>query len=143
MHDFGPAAAKPRGRLHSLRHLPWVAIAAAAIAIPALAEGAPERAPGTIRVVDFAFENPATGDNTVTINAGETVTFTYPERRQLPQRRLRVGAADLVHAGRRPAGAGAAAARPQPGPVGGLCRFNAAGTYDVRLRPAQLHDRAR
>ena len=28
---------------------------------------------------DFGFNNPATDDNTVTINAGETVTFSYPQ----------------------------------------------------------------
>ena len=73
----------PRGRPHPVthtirRHLPWVVIAIAAIAIPALAQGAPERAPGSITVYDFRFENAATGDGTVTINVGETVTFAYP-----------------------------------------------------------------
>ena len=40
--------------------------------------GAASAAPGTITVVDFGFENAATGENTVTINAGETVSFSYP-----------------------------------------------------------------
>ena len=32
-----------------------------------------------INAVDFDFVNPATGDSTVRINRGETVTFSYPE----------------------------------------------------------------
>ena len=127
MHDLGPRGMTPRGRLrHEALHSTDRDLAAAAVAIPALAQGAPERAPGTIRAVDFGFENPATGDNTVTINAGETVTFTYPERRQLPQRRVRVGAADLVHARR----------RARPGPVPPLPTAPTGAGVD-RLVPVQ------
>ncbi len=61
------------------RYLPWLACAVvAAVGVPALASGAPQRAPGTINAYDFGFNNPATGDSTVTINAGETVSFSYP-----------------------------------------------------------------
>ena len=60
-------------------YLPWLAcLAIGAIAVPALASGE-ERAPGVINAVDFDFVNPATGDSTVRINRGETVTFSYPE----------------------------------------------------------------
>jgi hypothetical protein len=61
------------------RYLPWLASAAvAAVAVPAFASGAggSARAPGEIVAVDFAFENPATGDSDVRILAGETVTFS-------------------------------------------------------------------
>src|SRR6188768_2231424 len=62
-----------------MRYLPWLACAAVgAVVIPAIASGE-QRVPGTIRVVDFGFTNPATGETGVTINAGETVTFSYPE----------------------------------------------------------------
>jgi plastocyanin len=34
---------------------------------------------GTIRAVDFGFENPATGGTSLTITAGQRVTFSYPD----------------------------------------------------------------
>lgn len=62
------------------RYLPWLAcVAMGGVAVPAIATGSEQPAPGQIRVVDFGFENPATGESLVTINAGETVTFSYPE----------------------------------------------------------------
>ncbi len=38
----------------------------------------PQPGPGIINAFDFGFENPATQTNTVTIVAGESVTFAYP-----------------------------------------------------------------
>src|SRR5829696_3361739 len=64
---------------HSLRHLTWMAMVAAAVVIPTFAHGAPERAPGNIQAFDLGFRNPQTDENTVTINVGEIVTFSYPE----------------------------------------------------------------
>lgn len=62
------------------RYLPWLAcVAMGGVAVPAIATGSEQPAPGQIRVVDFGFENPATGESLLTINAGETVTFSYPE----------------------------------------------------------------
>ncbi|HEX6022931.1 MAG TPA: hypothetical protein VFZ00_13105, partial [Solirubrobacter sp.] len=52
--------------------------AVAAVGVPALASGE-SRAPGFIEARDFEFVNPATGETTVTILAGETVTFSYPD----------------------------------------------------------------
>ena len=61
-----------------MRLTPWFAAVAIAAAIPALAQGDPGQAPGAIRAYDFGFENPETGESSVTINPGETVTFSYP-----------------------------------------------------------------
>jgi plastocyanin len=55
-------------------------LVAFAVAIPAFAKAGP-RAPGTIVAVDYAFQNPADGSSTVTIAAGETVSFGYPDGR--------------------------------------------------------------
>ena len=57
------------------RYLP--ALALIGLAIPALASGE-ARAPGTIEAYDFGFRNTAGGGSSVTISAGETVTFNYP-----------------------------------------------------------------
>ena len=60
-------------------YLPWLAcLAIGAIAVPALATGE-ERAPGQIHVRDNEFFNPVTGEPSVTINRGETVTFSFPD----------------------------------------------------------------
>jgi plastocyanin len=59
----------------------WIGLAIAAavvIAVPAFASGQPERAPGSIVAVDFGFQNPVDGSPLVTIQPGETVTFSYP-----------------------------------------------------------------
>ena len=57
------------------RYLP--ALALIGLAVPALASGE-ARAPGAIEAYDFGFRNTAGGGTSVTINAGETVTFNYP-----------------------------------------------------------------
>src|SRR5690349_17812425 len=85
---MAPGKTFPRGSaLLGLRkrYLPWLAcFAVGGIGVPAFASAAGSpgsgaaAVPGTIMVVDFGFENPATQDSTVTINAGETVTFSYP-----------------------------------------------------------------
>ena len=59
------------------RFITGIVLAATLVAIPALASADPQ-APGTIQAYDFGFTNPATSDSTVTINAGETVSFSYP-----------------------------------------------------------------
>src|SRR6478609_8846701 len=67
--------------------LPWLACALiAVIVIPALAWGAPARDPrpanGGFIVGDNFYRDvnaSAPDDNSVTINPGETVTFTYPD----------------------------------------------------------------
>jgi plastocyanin len=48
-------------------------VAALALLAPAAAGGA------EIEAYDFGFENPLTEENTATIEAGETVTFSYPQ----------------------------------------------------------------
>jgi plastocyanin len=55
-----------------------ILLAALTAAVPTFAYGDSAQAPGSIQAYDFGFENPATGDNAVTVNAGETVTFSYP-----------------------------------------------------------------
>ena len=132
MRDLGPRGSKLRGRL---RHLPWIAIAAAAVAIPALAQGAPERAPGTIRVVDFEFENPATDDRHRHDQRGRDGHVHLRERQQLPQRRVRVGAADLVHAGGRLAGVRRRSRPTRPAPRG---RARAGSTRPGRTRSSAV-----
>src|ERR1700745_547271 len=64
-----------------MKHLGWMLVAAtAAFALPAFGYSTPEPpATGTIHAEDpYAFENPETGDNTVTIAPGGTVSFDYP-----------------------------------------------------------------
>ncbi len=39
----------------------------------------PPASGGVIRAFDFGFENPATGENSLTIAAGQSVTFAYPD----------------------------------------------------------------
>jgi hypothetical protein len=59
--------------------------AAAATGVSLLGYGDPDsrasgsQVPGVINAVDFDFVNPANGEPRVEINAGETVTFAYPE----------------------------------------------------------------
>jgi plastocyanin len=121
------------------KHLPWLACAAAVVvAIPAFAHGdraaggAVAQAAGAINAVDFAFENPATGDSQVTIHAGEKVTFAYP---------VGGNAHDVSFSGVQPtscvqtAGPNVGAVPPLPAsPEGagwsGQCTFNTPGTYD-------------
>jgi plastocyanin len=55
-----------------------ILLAALTAAVPTFAYGDSARAPGSIQAYDFGFENPATGDSDVTVDAGETVTFSYP-----------------------------------------------------------------
>jgi plastocyanin len=117
----------------SRRFLPWLACAAVATAgVPAFADGGSDsQAPGSINAVDFAFENPATNDSTVTINAGETVTFAYPTGGSVH---------NVTFSGAAPtscvqtAGTNVGAVPPLPSdPQGagwsGQCTFNTAGTY--------------
>jgi plastocyanin len=72
-------------------------------------------------IVDFGFQNPATGGNTVTILAGETVSFSYPEGRNYH---------NVVFADVRPS-----SCTPElpdaPSEAGwqSTCRFDAPGTY--------------
>ena len=77
----------------------------------------------------------------VTINPGETVTLQLPRRRELPQRELHEGAADVLHADGRRRRSGPAAAREPFG--AGLERhlhLQRRGHLRVRLR-ARLHAR--
>src|SRR5262245_48177679 len=64
------------------RYLPWLVTAAvAAVGMPALAFGQ-SAAPPTKPVYasdPYSFFNPETGESSVTIAAGGTVTFAYPE----------------------------------------------------------------
>ena len=106
------------------------ALAVIGLAVPALASGE-ATAPGAIEAYDFGFRNTAGGGTSVTINAGETVTFSYPSGTATafttsPSRRP----ADLVHPDRRRQRAGAAAAS-RPGAPGweGNCRFDTPGSY--------------
>jgi plastocyanin len=96
-------------------------LAALAVAIPALASAKP-RAPGAIVAADYAFTNPAGDGSSVTIAAGETVSFSYPAGANFH---------NVVFGG-----SGPTACTPPlpefPAEPGwqGVCRFNAPGTYE-------------
>src|SRR3954447_3527538 len=93
---------------------------ALAVAIPALAS-AEEHAPGAIVAQDYAFENPAGGGDSVTIGAGETVTFSYPAG----------GSSHNVVFAAAQATSCTPALPDSPTPPGweSSCRFNIPGTY--------------
>src|SRR5262249_11903801 len=85
---------------------------------------------GTIFAIDFGFEGP-TGDATVTIAAGGTVTFAYPNGGSFH---------NIVFSDAQPtsctqtAGSNVGAvpplrATPEPSGWAGSCRFNTPGTY--------------
>ena len=103
----------------------WIALAAAmaaVICIPAFAHGDPARAPGSIVAYDFGFENPAGGGSSVTINRGETVTFSYPSGGNFHNVVFDSGGPSACNP-----------ALPQfPQGVGwtATCTFNTAGSYD-------------
>jgi plastocyanin len=112
----------------------WIGFAIAAatiIAVPAFALGQEGRAPGSIVAIDYAFENPADGNPLVTINPGETVTFSYPSGSSFH---------NVQFTGRAPSsctltGGGSGSVPPlPPAPTGqgwsGSCTFTAEGTYE-------------
>src|SRR3954464_6966649 len=108
------------------------------IGVPAIATAAggepgsgAQAAPGQIMAFDFGFNNPATDDNTVTINAGETVTFSYPSGGN--SHNVDFDAAQPTSC-TQTAGANIGPVPPVPAfpsPQGweGTCRFNTPGTY--------------
>ena len=77
---------------------------------------------GAIEALHFYFQDPATGDNAVTVLAGETVTFSYP-----------AGASshNVVFVGAQPSSC-APAIPESASPPGwtATCRFNTPGTYE-------------
>ncbi len=88
---------------------------------------------GTLIAADFEFVNPATGDSTVTIDAGESVTFSYPEGSNFHN--VVFGAA-VPTSCVQTAGTVVGPVPPLPAfPAGegwaGTCRFDTPGTYVV------------
>ena len=103
-----------------MRHFIGILLVAAVVAIPALASADP-RAPGSIEAYDFGFNNPATGGSVVTINAGETVSFSYPEGNN---------AHNVVFDDGQPATCTPSLPDvPSPSGWTASCRFNTPGTY--------------
>ncbi len=137
----GPAPQRPvreDRRLHAVLHQPLtlsrklacLAALVAATALPALALGEPGRAPARINAIDYAFQSPDTGESTVTINAGDTVTFAYPTGTNVH---------NVVFVSGQPAsctldGSGSQAAPLPSDPTSagwsGSCRFTTPGTYE-------------
>ena len=123
----------------------WIGLLAAAavvVAIPAFAYGQPERAPGSIVAVDFSFQNPADGAPLVTINPGETVTFSYPAGSNFHNVRFtkEQPTSCTLTAG----GAGPVPPLPAiPSATGwsGTCTFNAEGTYEFVCDAPRRHAR--
>ena len=112
----------------------WIGLAIAAavvIAVPAFASGQPERAPGSIVAVDFGFQNPADGSPLVTIQPGETVTFSYPEGSSFHNVQFtkeQPSSCTLTAGGSGPVPPLPAA--PTGDGWSGTCTFNAEGTYE-------------
>jgi plastocyanin len=108
-----------------------LAAAAVVVAIPAFAYGQPERAPGSIVAVDYSFENPADGTPLVTINPGETVTFSYPAGANFHN--VRFTQVQPTSCTLTTGGAGSVPPLPaNPSAPGwsGTCTFSAEGTYE-------------
>src|SRR6478609_106213 len=102
----------------------WLILLVATIAaIPAIAYGNPAPAPGSIVAVDFGFQNPATdGGNTVSVNAGETVNFSYPSGNNFHS---------VVFQGGDPTSCAPSLPDSPTGPGwSSTCRFDTAGTYE-------------
>src|SRR5690606_13793436 len=91
-----------------------------AVAVPAFASGE-SKAPGVIHAVDFDFVNPETGENDVAINAGETVTFAYPDGGNVHN----VEFLTIEPTSCTPA----LPEFPQPSGWSSVCRFDTPGTY--------------
>ena len=112
----------------------WIGLLAAAavvIAIPAFAYGQPEPAPRSIVAVDCRFENPADGGPLVTINPGETVTFSYPSGGNFHNVRFtkeQPTSCTLTAGGSGPVPP--LPANPSPPGWSGTCTFNAEGAYE-------------
>src|SRR4051794_6137756 len=136
-----PGKTFPRGSVAlglRKKYLPWLACAAmAGIGVPAIASASGEpgsgatAAPGQIQAFDFGFNNPATDDSTVTINAGETVTFSYPSGGNFHNVDFSTAPTSCTQT----SGANVGPVPPLPGfpsPQGwaGTCRFNTPGTYE-------------
>src|SRR5687768_2679807 len=112
------------------RHLTWLAMLVAAIAIPALATGEP-RAPGAIRaaVDENRFQNEADPDSSsVTIFAGETVTFRYPEGGNFHNVDfLTIEPTTCTLTTGLPGNVPPLPSAPSPAPWSGICRFDTPG----------------
>src|SRR4051794_39514443 len=127
----------PRGRVptslmfRTTKLIAWMAATAAAVALPALASGDTGRAPASIVAVDYAFQTADGGQGAVTINAGETVTFSYPAGSNFhnvvftgdaPTSCTQISGTNL-------GGVPPLPALPHPPGWSGRCRFDVPGTY--------------
>src|SRR4051812_21731145 len=127
----------PRGRvptslmIRTTKLIAWMAATAAAVALPALASGDPGRALASIVAVDYAFQTADGGEGAVTVNAGETVTFSYPAGSSF-HNVVFTGAAPTSctqSSGTNLGGVPPLPALPHPPGWSGSCRFDVPGTY--------------